>query len=346
VVITIISMLMALLLPAVQAAREAGRRASCMNNQKQLTLATQNYESAHGKFPGFVNYIGTRWEYGSHPPVAPLEVTLQPGPPTVIGPPDANDVSWAVMLFPYIERNDLWQEYRDKSNYGYTTAGGPPPTTSLADLTRPFLELMVCPSDPPVNTGAGQTPTAYVANCGVRTYVNSGRPWIDSSFTLPERPELGVFHDHSSRIALGSQIHMSLDYLSQHDGGAYTLLFSENVQGIDWIPWDNSTPPGVRVLPNETHVGMLWSADFDPLCNGSTPSPADIVRINECLDITQGPWHLVRPSSRHSGGVIASFADGRQIFMREGITWQVYKHLMTPDSNKSGVGGTLDPGNL
>lgn len=51
VVITIIGMLTALLLPAIQAARESGRRAQCMNNARQLTTAALGYESARGQFP-------------------------------------------------------------------------------------------------------------------------------------------------------------------------------------------------------------------------------------------------------------------------------------------------------
>ena len=59
VVITIIGMLMALLLPAVQSARESGRRAQCQNNQKQLALALLNFESRQGAFPGYTNRLPT-----------------------------------------------------------------------------------------------------------------------------------------------------------------------------------------------------------------------------------------------------------------------------------------------
>jgi type II secretory pathway pseudopilin PulG len=91
VVITIIGILMGLLLPAVQAAREAARKTQCSNNVKQITLAMQNFASAKKVFPGYLNglNIGT---YGG----------------STITPP----VSWVVTLLPYLDRSDLYAGFQ------------------------------------------------------------------------------------------------------------------------------------------------------------------------------------------------------------------------------------------
>ncbi|MGI9428413.1 MAG: DUF1559 domain-containing protein [Bythopirellula sp.] len=78
VVIAIIGVLVALLLPAVQAAREAARRAQCVNNVKQVGLALQNYHSTHQKFP-----IGARGSWHS---------------------------SWMVHILPYLEQSVVYDQ--------------------------------------------------------------------------------------------------------------------------------------------------------------------------------------------------------------------------------------------
>ena len=86
VVISIVGMLIALLLPAVQAAREASRRAQCMNNLKQIGLAFQNHYSAHQFFPS----AGWDWFY---PP------TYQGGMP-VTG--SEQKAGWGFQILPYV----------------------------------------------------------------------------------------------------------------------------------------------------------------------------------------------------------------------------------------------------
>ncbi|MGD9126876.1 MAG: DUF1559 domain-containing protein [Planctomycetia bacterium] len=89
VVISIIGMLAALLLPAIQAAREAGRRTQCVNNQRQLGIAFQTYQSNTRKTPGFVNKVYTD------------------------GSGNSVSASWVATLLPYIGRNDMWERVRE-----------------------------------------------------------------------------------------------------------------------------------------------------------------------------------------------------------------------------------------
>jgi prepilin-type N-terminal cleavage/methylation domain-containing protein len=89
VVITIIGILIALLLPAVQSAREAARRAQCSNNIRQLALATLNYEQQQGLFPPSVQYVGSE------------------------DPSTSNNFrpNWVILILPYIEQQGLYNSF-------------------------------------------------------------------------------------------------------------------------------------------------------------------------------------------------------------------------------------------
>ncbi len=108
VVITIIGMLMALLMPAISAAREQARRASCLNNEKEIAVALLGFESTHGAFPGWRN--------------------------TVIG--NSSPVSWPTMLLPNLDRTDLWTLVKKGGAYTgtalklFSCPSDPPPTFS------------------------------------------------------------------------------------------------------------------------------------------------------------------------------------------------------------------------
>jgi prepilin-type N-terminal cleavage/methylation domain-containing protein/prepilin-type processing-associated H-X9-DG protein len=105
VVIAIIGVLVALLLPAVQSAREAARRAQCLNNFKQVGLANHNYVASQKKFPVGVNM----WESG--------------GCNNPDNKPSHSGLSWSTYILPYLEeqavysRMDMTHQYADPPNY-------------------------------------------------------------------------------------------------------------------------------------------------------------------------------------------------------------------------------------
>ncbi len=272
VVITIIGMLMALLLPAVQSARESGRRASCQNNQKQIALALLMYEGDNKQFPGYRNRIG-----------------LPNATSYLIG-------SWVVPILPGLERADIYRNWQN------------------GNATAVYLKVLVCPSDPPDAVSSTSTWLSYVVNCG--------RP--DSNGVEPgSAPQAnGVFFNHDVTISPTSRPPtMSLDYLSQRDGAATTLMLSEN---IDATLWENYRNPSAWTGTGEPQVGFNWQPD-------------GALRIN--YPDARGTYP--RPSSYHPGGVIVSFCDGHQQFLKDSINPLVYHHLMTPDSKTAGLSGSL-----
>jgi len=146
VVVAIIGILIALLLPAVQAAREAARAAHCTNNMKQLGLALHNYHSAHGSFPPAG--IGYGW-------------CRYPGHPEWCSPVVLNISGWTMML-PYLEQQPLYDQYdmeqcATNAMHGNPSCCGPNEaqgelagdsvTSGNAKVMSTRLDIFACPSD-------------------------------------------------------------------------------------------------------------------------------------------------------------------------------------------------------
>ena len=114
VVITIIGLLMALLIPAVNAARGRARQLQCTNNMRNLGQAMLQHATSKGFFPGRVDRL------------SPL--------------PNAAAITWAAKILPQVERNDYWDLLVDSNDPNV--------------LSNQYLKLMVCPSDAPPGTNA------------------------------------------------------------------------------------------------------------------------------------------------------------------------------------------------
>jgi prepilin-type processing-associated H-X9-DG protein len=237
VVITIIGMLTALLLPAVQNAREAGRRATCNNNQHQLSIAMQNFESAKQYFPGFINNVGSN-----------------PYP-----------VSWVVALFPYLDRRDVYDIWASGEGTtfpqpGLTTPPATPTTTAATRTTDQntvnydaykYFPLLDCPSDPPETRGTGDTWCSYVCNRGLNGTVmrvsgdtpstsytagstsnNAVVPWDSAANGVCMDAFIQTYYNSSSGVV--SQVsrapaRVGMGFISSHDGASTTLLLAESL---------------------------------------------------------------------------------------------------------------------
>ena len=142
VVIAIIGILVALLLPAVQAAREAARRTQCVNNLKQLGTALYNFHDAKGKLP-----------YGSY-----LDNTLKPVPRN-------QRVTWVVQLMPFMEEQSLHGQILSMLNNNSVAPGHPHPMvhSAFAELVKIPIATMICPSD---GEGAGDPIQIYGNHAG------------------------------------------------------------------------------------------------------------------------------------------------------------------------------------
>jgi len=305
VVIVIIGMLVALLLPAIGAAREAARRSTCMNNQRNLGNALTQYVTNKDKFPGYSNAV------------------LRQGG----GPATALNASWSAVILPQLSRQDLFDSLFKSQRTNFEVS---------ALLNNSYVEVFTCPSDPPTNFDKGWT--SFVANTGRL----DKRPGTIKPDTLPfDWVENGIFHDHfimasaapadqSNMTRLRNQTTVRLSDLARWDGAATTMLLSENIQAGLW----SGLEPTINVNPQvpnplmESRIGMVWHP---------TLTPNDAQKINGRKDDSTEATNFdyIRPSSNHSGGVNATMADGSNKFLSDEMDYLVYILIMTPNGKNA-----------
>jgi prepilin-type N-terminal cleavage/methylation domain-containing protein/prepilin-type processing-associated H-X9-DG protein len=331
VVIAIIGTLVALLLPAVQAARETARQNTCRNNMKQLQLALTSYDTTMRKLPGWTNEL-----FNPNGPKSPAAAGI-PAKPI-----QGRRASWIVMAFPQIEQQALWDAWSTK----FGTANPAP---------APGMDVLICPSDAPESPN--EPWTNYVGNCGMATTDESA---VNDK---TENAADGIFIDSNKNPNFGPidgresdpPLEMSLGQVA--DGTSKTIMLSENLHAWYWTYGTAQGPtPGTYVQlegPTDTIVdvkhlfGFVWK---NPMA-GSTPQPSEIERVNgdRYFDKNQPPTNITQwaepttlayesygfPNSAHSGGVIMAFCDGHLTFVADSIDPVIYAQLMTSNRNRS-----------
>lgn len=351
VVITIIGMLASLLLPAIQAAREAGRRTTCTNNLKNLALAVSQFEGARGYYPGYRNTIK-----GGTAPVDSIDYLHDTsGSGTVLTDAVPRPASWGFMLLPYLEQNAVYEQYGEKGTPAYRGA--------MPDMQ---LAIFLCPSDIQ-SEGAGargrRSANSYVANCGQPDAGGQAAAdrvaLIDAGRAL-DSPANGVFMDHFGYHlddindpgppgeTFIRQV-VSSSFLTGGDGASSTLLLSENSDSGLWTDC---------FVDSETLVGFVWWPEVDAASTAippeATPTPPtigtdkiEVAGINQSVGLRSAlapgmgdanladRYVFARPSAYHPGGVVAAFCDGRVDFLPDTTSYLVYCLLMTPRGSAS-----------
>jgi prepilin-type N-terminal cleavage/methylation domain-containing protein/prepilin-type processing-associated H-X9-DG protein len=299
VVIAIIGVLVALLLPAVQAAREAARRTSCQNCLKQLSLGLLNYESAKKRFPEGV--VG--WGKNS----AGVNTWVKKRRPFVRS------------LLDYIEQSAKSNSYDDKLDW--TGQGNQPVLFSQ-------IETWVCPSDEAVICARDDFKGNYGPNWGPRTY------WYDpDDATAPPKGPFGV--DYGARlgeISDGTSNTLALMEIIQAPHGPGGATDSPDNRGRIWNDDAGAGVISTILTPNSTAPDILplLSGSSTPLCHNAPelglPCSAGGAAKNQS--------HMAS-RSRHPGGVHVAMCDGSIQFVNDDIELEIWRAVSTQDNGET-----------
>ena len=291
VVIAIIGILIAMLLPAVQAAREAARRMSCSNNMKQICLAVLNYESTHN--------------------------TLPPG---AFFSNDSADRRGSILirLLPYLEQQSIYDRY----DFAHCTDG-------QGGLNAPIGAMVVsgyrCPSDPaPLTFEPNVTnDITYITEVALHNYTASrganalsnnsscscSNIWNTYAIDGPYPAQSSTFSGPFTRWGFSTKLQDVSDGLSN------TIFFGETLP-----MWSYHGRHGWATSNN----GNGYCSTVIPI-NYDTRSDASQVsdRCNAwCNYNTEAGF-----KSMHPGGAMFGFGDGSVQFLEEAIDHQTYQFL-------------------
>ena len=299
VAIAIIVALAALLLPAVQQAREASRRSSCINNLKQLSLACLNYESTHRTLPS--GYVVGTGGISNLTIAAPLAVPAAAGQSNLVFNEWylSDDWSWHALIVAQI----------GQSNLGVDTKSSKGETWNLDALATP-VPTFVCPSMASAGSRvfATLTPTTQ-AEFNISNYRCVSGTNLPAGTPLGSLAENGVMY-HNSVIAMRDV----------RDGESSTAMLIESTLGL----WGDGNSAGTRA-PDDNSDGVCdWGFDgLSPSSSASTFNSFHTVTGTQ-LEMSAGSWHadtvncaLVDGSCRSLSKAI-SFSILQAMFTRNG----------------------------
>jgi prepilin-type N-terminal cleavage/methylation domain-containing protein len=297
VVIAIIGVLVALLLPAVQAAREAARRSQCSNNLKQLGIGLHNYHDQRGVFP-----MGQHNPIGANPPATAW-----------------NRSCWWQAVLPFVEQQPLFELIVTRSKATPT----PPYVTQFSNnvqntVSEPgrntIVKLFVCPSDAdgPKNRTVAGNEQGFHGNyvlCAGSTVFNPTTPVADPQginrngmFYVYSTTKMASVVDGTSNTFFGSEVMIVKD-TNLHD-----------LRGRYWNTWQGNVLFSTLYPPNTT-VG-----DRSSYCINAPRRPCQGLSTTNVVQSVR---------SNHPGGAMFLMGDASVRFISNTVNLATYQALST-----------------
>ena len=313
VVITIIGILIALLLPAVQAAREAARRSQCTNNLKQFGLGLHNYHGTFNQFPT----AGANWGYPQ--------------------------IGWQVQVLPFMEQAPLQDQVKVADRLprasnnpagnnqqaeawwdvviggGGTTAGG---GIFARTIQVPYTR---CPSDGSLGRDGNWAPSNYTGSLGSQRAESARsdcQPYLTPGVNY-EEPGGNATHgnttDKNTLSGMFGRLGHNISFADVIDGTSNTIHVGEILPGCH----DHNN--------GWWHYNGHGNAHASTSCpiNDMTPCPnTKRFTIAACAGVVDQQWNFGWGfKSKHPGGAQFLLVDGSSRFIAETIDYQTYQHL-------------------
>lgn len=370
VVIAIIGVLVALLLPAVQAAREAARRTQCVNNVKQMALGAANYESAIKTFPP--GRLSPDWAVnGAQQSGYTHYNSVQQNATTKTG-----FYSVHIWLLPYMEQANIYNMINFKVGQvlQMTTGGGTTPYNVNYNAYANAAGIFLCPSD--ANTGRIISENNYRANFGGATPFGGAKSSSEQTDLVTQTSD-GFSVGGNGAFSIGRAGLKAGEFT---DGLSNTVFFAERTKGTDAnkdaaLPTkaDMVTSPqreqGIaatmtayrdkhfvacrdyapKIDANNFMFPGRWGSGQDfsngwPFAGYSNTQYNHVAPPNwsgyDCgiwsaISDTPGEHAIIAPRSEHTGTVVVAFGDGHTSLIDDAVDLAVWRAIGTRNGEET-----------
>jgi prepilin-type N-terminal cleavage/methylation domain-containing protein/prepilin-type processing-associated H-X9-DG protein len=320
VVIAIIAVLISLLLPAVQSAREAARRAQCTNNLKQIGLALHNYHQALDAFPpGYISAVDrTVLDACNQDQENQRGVDLGAG------------WAWGSMILPYLEQQPLYNSinfnlsvaYRQNDTCSLTALSGYLCPSDPGPSVVPVFADPPDPNNPGTYSGSNIVDTLsrgnYVGMYGIGEICaqSNARDLPNNGGLGPQGQHAGVFYRNSA-----TKISAIID------GTSNTIAVGERSHNLSYVTWVARSIDGWLGKTSPIEGGTDQFNPSPEECWTQIMGPAGLEDGNRTINNPEA--HVEDYWSMHPGGANMLFADGSVHFLKSSINPAPWRAMAT-----------------